>query len=36
LSSINLRPIDADADYTHTLRLELAKPLLKTPQLGVT
>ena len=35
LPPINLRRIDADADYADPARIEIRKPLLKTPQLGV-
>jgi hypothetical protein len=35
LPPINLRRIDADADYTDPARIEIRKPVLKTPQLGV-
>lgn len=32
---VDLRRIDADADYADPARIEIRKPLLKTPQLGV-
>ena len=35
LSSINLRWIDADADHADSALVEVSKPLLETPQLGV-
>ena len=35
LPPINLRRIDADADYADPARIEIRKPVLKTPQLGV-
>ncbi len=35
LTSIDLRRIDADADDADPARIEIRKPLLKTPQLGV-
>jgi hypothetical protein len=31
---INLRRVDTDAGYSDASRLEIGKPLLKTPQLG--
>ena len=34
LPPINLRRINADADHTDAARVEVGKPLLKTPQLG--
>lgn len=36
LPSIDLRRIDADTDDTDSSRIEIRKPSLKTPQLGVT
>ena len=36
LASAILRRIDADADNANAARVELRKPVLKTPQLGVT
>jgi hypothetical protein len=35
LPQINLRRINAYADHTDTARVEIGKPLLETPQLGV-
>ena len=35
LPPIDLRRINADADYADPARIEIRKPLLKTPQLGV-
>jgi hypothetical protein len=35
LPPVDLRRIDADADYADRARIEIRKPLLKTPQLGV-
>ena len=32
---VDLRRINADADYADPARIEIRKPLLKTPQLGV-
>jgi hypothetical protein len=35
LPPVDLRRIDADADYADPARIEIRKPVLKTPQLGV-
>ena len=35
LPPIDLRRINADADYADPARIKIRKPLLKTPQLGV-
>ena len=35
LPPIDLRRINADTDYTDPARIEIRKPVLKTPQLGV-